>query len=128
MSGPMPTPIVSVIPPHLDTATVHWLATVSTAGLRGMRRHSTYLLRHQATGREVRHAIELRLQAIEFVLQERGPLAERIRSAAALMEARKRELDEARAAEQRARLAYEASICAHLHLQGMQDTIIEETA
>lgn len=124
----MPTPIVSVIPPHLDSTTVHWLATVSTAGLHGMRRHTGHELKHVARHREERHALELRLQEIEFVLQERGPLAERIRSAAALMEARKRELDEARAAEQRARLAYEASICAHLHLQGMQDTITEETA
>lgn len=128
MSGPMPTPIVSVIPPHLDSATVRWLADVSTAGLHGMRRHAKHELKHNAKHREERHALELRLQEIEFVLQERGPLAQRIRSAAALMEARKRELDEARAAEQRARLAYEAAICAHLHLQGMQDTITEETA
>lgn len=128
MSGPMPTPIVSVIPPHLDSTTVHWLAGLSTQTLQGMRRHSEHELKHGTKHRWGRYALEIRLQEIEFVLAERGPLATRLQAAAALMEARKRELEDAKAAEQRARLAYEAAICAHLHLQGMQDTITEETA
>lgn len=110
----LPTEIVSVIPAHLDSAHVRWLSTLSTTTLESLLRAQCDMDRYARAGDTAQ------AQSIQFVLRERGPLQERIRAASAHEMACLRTMERAQRAEQQARLAVEAAVCARLKLEGLE--------
>lgn len=113
-----PTEIVNVIPAHLDSARVRWLASLSTAALESMRANV------RRGGRQVgtdQHEAGRLVQAVTFVLVERGPIEWSVRRAMSHEVACHRTLLEIDLQRTAAKRALDEAAAARLRLEAMED-------